>query len=201
MTLSKLCVSFLLAILMTSNALADDTCLDCNTTPNSAMLENTSSNATSSHKPDFEDTSNRYCVEFGQQSESTVNYYLKTELEKATYYSVEDYFQRAGCRIEGYGGDVKAPLLHMVVDYPSYRQNFAEKVFNYYHKRRKSHDLWLKAINAKNTKGQTLLDYLESQLQANAYRNEGTLNAAKSIGKYICENGGVYSKYADKKCP
>ena len=150
------------------------------------MLENTSSNATSSYKPDFDDTTRKYCMEFGQQSESTVFYYLKTELEKATYYSVEDYFQRAGCRIEGYGGDV--PLLHMVVDYPSYRQNFAEKVFNYYHKRRKSHDLWLKAINAKNTKGQTLLDYLESQLQANAYRNEGTLNAAKSIGKYICEN-------------
>ena len=201
MTLSKLCVSFLLAILMTSNALADDTCLDCNTTPNSAMLENTSSNATSSHKPDFEDTSNRYCVEFGQQSESTVNYYLKTELEKASYYSIEDYFQRAGCRIEGYGGDVKAPLLHMVVDYPESRQRFAEMVFNYYHKRRKSHDLWLKAINAKNTKGQTLLDYLEFRLQSNAYLSEGTLSGAKSIRKYICENGGVYSKYADKKCP
>ena len=183
MTLSKLCVSFLLAILMTSNALADDTCLDCNTTPNSAMLENTSSNATSSHKPDFEDTSNRYCVEFGQQSESTVNYYLKTELENASYYSIEDYFQRAGCRIEGYGGDVKAPLLHMVVDYPESRQNFAEEVFNYYHKRRKSHDLWLKAINAKNTKGQTLLDYLESQLQANAYRNEGTFKCSKKYWK------------------
>ena len=201
MTLSKLCASFLLAMLMTSNALADDTCLNCNTTPNSAMLENTSSNATSSHKPDFEDTSNRYCVEFGQQSESTVNYYLKTELEKASYYSIEDYFQRAGCRIQGYGGDVKAPLLHMVVDYPESRQNFAEEVFNYYHKRRKSHDLWLKAINAKNTEGETLLDYLEFRLQSNAYRNEGTLSAAKSIRKYICENGGVYSKYADKKCP
>jgi len=165
------------------------------------MLENTSSNATSSDKPDFLDTSNRYCMEFGQQSESTVIYYLKTELEKASYYSVEDYFQRAGCRIEGYGGDVKAPLLHMVVDYPESRQNFAEKVFAYYHKRRKSHDLWLKAINAKNTEGETLLDYLEFRLQSNAYLSEGTLSGAKSIRKYICENGGVYSKYSDKKCP
>lgn len=205
MKFSKLLLSVFLTTFVSFELWADDTCAECKNknmegmpkVPNSDVLNAISSN----YKLTFEDTSNRYCMELGQQSESTVNYYLKTELEKASYYSVEDYFQRPGCRVAGYGGNVLAPLLHIVVDFPESRNKFAEKVYNYYHKRRKNPELWLKAINAKNTEGETLLDYIEFRVQSKAYHNEGTLNAVLSIQKYICENGGVYSKYSNKKCP
>lgn len=198
MTFRKSLLGFLLSTLSASHSLADDTCLECkNTTPNVDVLVDSSS----SRKPDFDDTTQEYCLKFGQKNANTVGYYLKTELQNAPYYSIEDYFQRAGCRVRGYGGDVKAPLIHMVADYPESRHDFAEIVYIYYTKRRKSPDLWLKAVNAKNTEGETLLDYIELKIRSGRYSNEGTFNAAKSIQKFACEHGGVYSKYSDKQCP
>jgi len=198
MTFRKSLLGFLLSTLIASHSLADDTCLECkNTTPNPDVL----TNSASGYKPDFDDTTWMYCSVFGQKTANTVGYYLKTELQNAPYYSIEDYFQRAGCRVEEYGGDVKAPLLHMVADYPVSRHDFAEIVYIYYTKRRKSPDLWLKAVNAKNTKGETLLDYIELKIRSGRYSVESVLNAAKSIQKFACEHGGVYSKYSDQKCP
>lgn len=209
MIFTKLLLSIALTTFSPFSAWADDTCAECKdkkmqglpSVPNSAELSAISSVAASDRKPDFYDTTQEYCLKFGQQTANTVGYYLKTELQNAPYYSIEDYFQRAGCRVRGYGGDVKAPLLHMIVDYPESRHDFAEIVYIYYTKRRKNKDLWIKAINAKNTEGETLLDYIEFRLRSGTFHHESTLNAAKSIQKYICENGGVYSKYSDKKCP
>jgi hypothetical protein len=209
--LSKILLSSLVLSTFTSTIYAAENCEHCGPKKVQGMpevidsklmnaLAKVSPASTSETKRPFEDTAVYFCMKFGQIERNQVAGYLTREFEDAQY-SIDDYFQKPGCQTDGYSETVKSPMLHMVIDLPESRREFAEVVFKYYTIKRKNPELWLKAVNAKNTKGETLLDYIEDKISAHSFLNEGTQGAADGIREFICSHGGVYATHKEKKCP
>jgi len=147
-------------------------------------------------KADWQDI---FCHRFAQIDANLVGYTLK-EIE-ATAYSVEEILNTPVCQPEKYSAAVKSPMSHIIADDPSKRVGWVESFWLYYSKKRKEPAKFLEFINAKNTEGETLLDYLETMINKGEYPSEGS---KASIGKIIasaCSHGAVYSKYTTKKCP
>jgi hypothetical protein len=95
---------------------------------------------------------------------------------------------------------VKAPLLHTLGYDTSKCEKFLNILWLYYTKKRNEPNKFVEAINSKNTLGETLLDYLESQ-RINGRYNDGLQTSANKIIDFACAHGGIYSTYTNKKCP
>lgn len=146
----------------------------------------------------FKNYQDLYCMKFAMLSRNQVAGFIK-ELEE-TQYPVDDYFQIAGCRQASWGGNVLSPMMHLVADDPAGRVEFPEVIYKYYTIKRKNPDQWLAVVNAKNTEGETVLDYLDHCITIGNFYSEGSKDAVARIISFLCSRGGVYSKY-DRKCP
>lgn len=122
------------------------------------------------------------------------------EMEE-TPYAVDAYFQTPSCQPRNYGANVKCPLFHIIADSPGKRENFLNIMWLYYTKKRKDPAKFVEAINFKNTKGETLLDYIESMKKDGMYPTTETQATVEKIIATACSRGAVYSFYLDKKCP
>jgi hypothetical protein len=116
-------------------------------------------------------------------------------------YPTDDYLQKPLCQSEFYGSDIKSPMLQIMIDKPVTREGFTEVIYKYYTIKRKDESQWLKAVNAKNDKGETFLDYIESRIKSGYFSTSETLTAVTNVRNFICSKGAVYSLYKDKKCP
>lgn len=147
----------------------------------------------------FEDYQMGFCMQYTQINDNKLTLYVQ-DLESATPYYIDDYLQRTGCKIDGYNGSVRAPLLHRGADDIMGSINYLQYFYKYYSKKRKDPSLFVKAINAKNTNGETFLDYVEHEMKRGKYATQAAVDAANRIIEFACSVGAVYSKY-DKKCP
>jgi len=170
-------------------------CRECGAVIGSAELTNYGPPDTRSPFATHQDT---YCMKFTYIVRNQVASFIK-DLED-TPYPVDDYFQVAGCRQKSWGGDVLSPMMHLVADDPAGRVEFPEVIYKYYTIKRKDPALWLAAVNAKNTEGETVLDYLDHCVTIGNFFSEGSKSAVARITEFLCSKGGVYSKY-DRKCP
>jgi hypothetical protein len=96
---------------------------------------------------------------------------------------------------------VKSPLLHYIAEAPETREEFLDNIWLYYLYRKKQPDFFSVAVNATNTKGETLLDYLESLKQRGINSQEGQQEPLKNIIEFACAHGGIYALNKIKKCP
>ena len=140
-----------------------------------------------------------FCKEFAQIEGNFVGFTIK-EME-ATSYSVEDFFKTPACQPEGYSNIVKSPIAHIIADDPSKRVGFLDSIWLYYSKKRKDPSKFVDIVNAKNTEGETLLDYLESMRVKGKYTVEGSKASVAQIISVACSHGAIYSVYTDRKCP
>jgi len=147
-------------------------------------------------KEDYRDI---FCHRFSQIDANLVGYTLK-EIE-ATTYSVEEILNAPTCQPEGYSAAVKSPMSHIIADDVSKRVGWLESFWLYYSKKRKDPSKFLDFINAKNTEGETLLDYLETMISRGEYPSEGSKASIVKIINSACSHGAIYSKYTNKKCP
>ncbi len=147
----------------------------------------------------FADTAGYFCLKVTQIERNEVASFTK-EMDNSAY-PTDDYFQKPMCQPGAYGSDVKAPMLQIMADRPVTRDGFTEVIYKYYTIKRKDESLWLKAVNAKNEKGETFLDYIETKMKSGVYSNSEVLNTAINMRNFICSKGAVYSVYKDKKCP
>lgn len=147
-----------------------------------------------------EDYQEIFCMKFSQISENEVAS-LILEMEKTPYQPVDDYFTSAACTPRGWGGGIKSPMAQAIADDPSGRTKMLETFWKYYSKKRKEPSKFLDLVNAKNTQGETLLDYIETMFQRGMYSSEESKESVQQIVKLACSRGAVYSKYKDKKCP
>jgi hypothetical protein len=139
-----------------------------------------------------------YCLTFKQIKKEFVGYTLK-EME-ATPFPVDQYFQIPQCQADSYSNVVKSPLLHMIADDPPEREPFLKKIYSYY-ERKNQVATFTQALNMKNTKGETLLDYIE-WINVNKLKTEpDQQEALNKIITYACSKGAVYSYYKNKACP
>lgn len=148
----------------------------------------------------FENYQDGLCMKYSQIERNQLGGFIR-DLEESTPFPIDSYLQKPGCRQEGYGGNVKSPMLHLTADDPTRHEEFLQLFYKYYTVKRKDPSLWLAAINAKNTEGETVLDYFEHQTVKRNYRNQESLKAVEGIIAFACSKGAVYSKYNYKKCP
>ena len=111
---------------------------------------------------------------------------------------IDLYFLEAGCDPQHLEGGSRVPITQVAAELPSDRLDHLDVLKKYFVENKKE-DLFEKAINAKNTKGQTTLDYL-SYLIDNKKFDQTQMEASESFRKYLCSNGGIYSYYKNKTC-
>jgi hypothetical protein len=56
-------------------------------------------------------------------------------------------------------------------------------------------------INAKNTRGETYLDYIETMSERHLFTTPESMECVNKLVVFACKTGGVYSKYPAKTCP
>lgn len=147
-------------------------------------------------KEDYQDI---FCHKFAQIEGNFVGLTIK-EME-ATSYSVEEFFTTPSCQPGGYSNVVKSPILHVIADDPSKRIGFLDSIWLYYLKKRKEPSKFLEVVNAKNTKGETLLDYIETMKLRGDYSSQGSQASLAQIISVACSHGAIYSTHSEKKCP
>ena len=140
-----------------------------------------------------------YCRKFTQTEINFMEPFM-VSLEKAEY-PLNDILQKEGCQAEKYGENVKSPLLHLIADDPNGKERFPEFIYNYFKNKIKNEEAWRQAINAKNSKGETTLDYIEYQKRKNSYKRDSSKQSIENIIAFMCSKGAVYTKYPETKCP
>ena len=140
-----------------------------------------------------------YCSKFSQVRQQLVGTLIK-EMEK-TPISPEEFLTSPICQPAAYSEVVKSPMLHMIADDITKREEFLQNIWLYYSKKRKQPEIFDKAVNAQNTDGETLLDYLETMRLKKNYEYDTQKAALAKIIKMLCDHGGVYAIRKNKRCP
>jgi hypothetical protein len=148
--------------------------------------------------PTFNNYLDAYCMKFTQIERHEINGLIH-DLNTLNY-SVVDFFIVARCRVEKAGG-VLAPMLHLTVEAPCSRVGFPEVIYRYYTVIRKSPSTWLSIVNAKNTDGETYLDYVERLNLAGEFSTPSSQACRDDLIAFACKTGGVYSTAKNKTCP
>lgn len=145
---------------------------------------------------DFANFLQAFCMKF----EYVTNpYAFKKEIigeMKKTPYSFEKFWTQPDCQPSKYGGAVKAPIIHLAADEAFGRKVWLETL----HKEMKDDQMFKRMINAKNTKGQTVLDYIVFGYKDKQYRPE-EIEDVNALAKFLCEKGATFSVEKSQKCP
>lgn len=194
-------ISSLLTTILISTAFAGENCVQCDDKNVSGAPTNTPLAGITEKvkKPDysFESDLSAFCMRFLSTSKNGLdNMFQKLENE---YFPVDDYFQIAGCRTKKAPGDVKSPMLHLTLDAPCSRIEYPKIVNDYYKYTREQPELWEKVVNAKNSAGETYLDYIETLINENRFTE--TKGCVNKLIAFVCGTKvAIYSKY-NKTCP
>lgn len=146
---------------------------------------------------DLEDHIHKYCNVFLQIPFGSIGSTMK-EME-VTQFSLDMYFETPVCQSERYSENVKSPLMHIVVDNPNARERFPEMIFKYFKLIKNEPDRFTAAVNARNTKGETLLDYIETLKNSQGTNLPEQIEVYNKFIDLICKSGGIYSRYR-KSC-
>jgi len=142
---------------------------------------------------DFETRLQGFCMTFVQTSANALPgaiYDLKTDAIR------EKYFTELGCEPQNLAPNTYSPVVQLIGDVPCDRGILGERIQWNYPK------LWTKAINVKNKRGQTYLDYMYMLSRNDHYLGPDEIVCAKKLIEFACRTGGEFSKYKDEtKCP
>lgn len=142
----------------------------------------------------FEHYMHKYCNKFVQIPYGSIGSTIK-EME-ATNFPLLDFFTTSQCQSERYSENVKSPLLHIIVDDPTAREKFLGIIYKYFFLIKNKPEYFEMAINAKNTKGETLLDYIETLKSTDRTNLPEQIAVFNELIILACKHGGVYSTRA-----
>lgn len=191
------------ALIATVNASATD-CINCMPTDVSGMaknapvdtMQNTANGGLSEKQRDF--MIEGFCMKFSLISQEMVGATIE-DMEK-TPILPEEFFTEQVCQPSLYSDAIKSPMIHAVAEDITKREEFLQNIWLYYSKKRKQPKIFEQIINTKNTRGETLLDYLETANKKGKYVFEEQKTAYRNVAVLLCSRGAVYSAYKDKKC-
>ena len=192
------------ALIATVNASATD-CINCMPTDVSGMaknapvdtMQNTASGGLSEKDRDFMIVG--YCIKFSQIPQEMVGATIR-DMEK-TPILPEEFLTEQVCQPSLYSDAIKSPMIHAVAEDIIKREEFLQNIWLYYSKKRKQPEIFSKVINSKNTRGETLLDYLKIAQEKGTYGFDTQKAAYTKIVTLLCSRGGVYAVKKDMKCP
>lgn len=199
----------MLTLAFTQNAIATD-CVNCGpeTAPgqplkgnrSAFLLNNISNKALSQEEQIFDQYIKSYCLTFEQLPNA---YELKKKVidsMKRSSFDPDRYFTGTGCRPELIGGTTM-PIVHIAAESVTNRLVLIKALHKYYtEERTEKPSLWPKVINAKNSRGWTVLDYLYYLVENEKLAKEEE-DGVNKFFKYVCESGGKFELYKDKRCP
>ena len=143
-----------------------------------------------------------FCMQF-EAAEDTVDVETIFEKMEASPFAstLKDFWSTPACHAPR-KNDSTVPILFNTANTVFRSEKFPQVVHDYFVLEKKDPQAWLNAINTKTSDGLTFLDFLQYSLEKGNYDSKPTGDAARKIVSYLCQNGGVYSKYrATAKCP
>ena len=147
---------------------------------------------------EFIDYQLTFCMKFEQVNN---NYGFKKEIlesMKKTQYTVDKFWTEPGC-VPKRIGNTEVPLIHLTAEDARSRKLFLETLYKYYQERNENNQ-WIKIVNAKNTMGYTILDYIDYLNSSGTLRPDERKDINGLI-TFLCERGAVFSHASNKKCP
>lgn len=147
---------------------------------------------------DFEGFHKSFCMKF--ENVGHVYAFKKEILEamKKSGYSMEKYWTQVGC-VPGKIGGTTTPISHLVAEDAAGRMQFL-KALHKYLMDNKEEKTWHKVVNAPNSRGFTMLDYIVYLNSSSQIREEERASTNELI-IYLCNNGGVFTNFKNNKCP
>ena len=118
--------------------------------------------------------------------------------ETAVNGNIDGYWQEAGCE-PMYIAQTMSPLIHVIAENSTDRMQYMLYLKKYY-TNKKDPGTFKKIINSKNSRGQTVLDYIQYAFNNRRFANMEEKGLNEFI-KFLCENGAEYSKSPGKRCP
>ena len=144
---------------------------------------------------DFNSCMTHYCFRMTTVLETEVGFMIKEMDNSFPAYNVLTSPQ---CDTENLNGNVKVTILQLMADLPCSRSEFISHIVNYF-KNKKDLPSLTKALNVKDTDGETYLDVIENINRSTRY--EGAEECRDKLIAFACKYGGTYSKVSNKTCP
>lgn len=144
-----------------------------------------------------------FCMQY-TAAQDTVDVETLLEAMEASRYasSMKELWTTPGCRAP-LKYDTLVPILFNTANNAPKNEKFPKVIHDYFVDEKKDPQTWLKAINTTTSDGLTFLDFMHYNLARGHYDGvKASKDAALRIVKYLCNNGGVYSKYKNSaRCP
>lgn len=144
-----------------------------------------------------------FCSEFEMAQDKFDVKALIKEMEASPYAdSIKEFWTKPACQAPK-KTDITVPILFNTATDVFRSEKFPNVVHDYFVNNKKDPQMWLNAINTQTSDGLTFLDFMQYNIdRINNYSSKESMDAALRIVGYLCQNGGVYSKYKDiTKCP
>ena len=97
-----------------------------------------------------------------------------------------------------YIGATLAPILHLMAENTTDRLAFLVEIRKYFLEKRQRPDIWRAMVNSKNTRGMTVLDYIEYNILQRKLIVPEAEGVSAFVG-FICAEGGTYA-VLKKRC-
>lgn len=194
-------LALILSTLISFHLFAEENCVHCpkrkvDGMPTPANIATIASVVNKAELPaDFDSKVNAWCSDYkNMPPQDTL--FLAKEIE-ASKYPFAEVIKHPNCEPSKIGGKNKITMLQLSVEQPIDRFQSLETMYKFCVKKLKNEKIFIDAVNALNTAGMTLLDYIEFVVG-----NGGSVlkESLDKIKNFVCAHGGVYSKYKDKKC-
>ncbi|PIP96548.1 MAG: hypothetical protein COW00_10020 [Bdellovibrio sp. CG12_big_fil_rev_8_21_14_0_65_39_13] len=199
-------VAFIVSFLIFGSAFAEDNCINCPkrkvdglpTPANMESIASLASKAADNKDADFDSDTRVFCLKYENMSSNQTYNYAK-EID-ASPYPINTILQNPACMPRKIGGDNRITIMQLTVESPFSRLEHMEKMYNYIMKKHKKESIFTDAVNALNTDGMTMLDYIYFVLNNGNFTTQEGKDQVNKIRSFVCGHGGVYSKYKDQKC-
>jgi hypothetical protein len=161
-----------------------------------------SGNASAEKVNEKMDYQGSYCLRFEQAEDDVDIETMFEQMEASPYASrLVDFWTTPACHAPT-KNDTDVPILFNTATDVYKSEKFPAAIHDYLVNEKKQPEAWLKAINTKTTDGYTFLDLMQYNLARGYYSSKESRESASKVVKYLCQNGGVYSKYKDTaECP
>lgn len=198
-------VALVISLFLTPSLFADDTCATCpkrkvEGMPTPANMETIATIASKAANKDsgLDTKTDYFCMSYETMS-SNQTYNFAKEID-ASPYPIDAVLQNPVCKPRKIGGGNKVTIMQLTVEDVYSRKEHMEKMYNYIMKKHKKESIFTNAVNALNTDGMTVLDYIEFNLNNGEFSTADSKVQIAKVKEFVCSHGGVYSKYKDQKC-
>lgn len=143
-----------------------------------------------------------YCNDF-QMAQDTVDIEsIFEDMEKSPYAKdLIEFWTTPACKAPK-KLDTKVPIIFNTATDVFKSEKFPEAVYDYFESEKKQPEVWLRVINTKTSDGYTFLDFMQYNIAKGNYSSNASMGAALRIVSFLCQHGGVHSKYRDTaRCP